>query len=157
MIKRKKIGIFLLLILLVVTIWGIIDNKGPMNVEEYVALGNKMGVKGNHVAAGKAFKDALKIDPYYVPAYLGLGTAYGNSGRGKEAIVILREGIKLSPTHNLVPQMQISIASIAYNKMNDGKTAIQFAKEALQIYTDQGDYVGVALAGQKLKQYDSGL
>ena len=157
MIKRKKIGVFLSLILIVAAIWGIIDNKGSMNVEEYVALGNEMGVKGNHVAASEAFKNALKIDPYYIPAYLGLGTAYGNSGRNKEAIVVLREGIKLNSTHNLVPKMQISIASIAYNKMNDGKTAIQFAKEALQIYTDQGDYAGVALAGQKLKQYDSGL
>jgi len=130
-----------------------------MNVEEYVALGNEMGMKGNHVVAGEAFKNALKIDPYYIPAYFGLGTAYGNSGRGKEAIVVLREGIKLNSIHNLVPQMQISIASIAYNKMNDRKTAIHYAKEALQIYTDQGDYAGVALAGQKLKQYirDSSL
>lgn len=55
-------------------------------VEEYLSLGNTMGINGNHAAAVDSFKKALKIDPYYIPAYLGLGTAYGNSGRIEEAI-----------------------------------------------------------------------
>ena len=113
-----------------------------------------MGIKGNHIKAGEAFKSALKLDPYYIPAYLWLGTAYGNLGRSKEAIEVFREGIKLNSTHNTVPQMQMGIASIAYN-MNDRKTAVLYAKKALQTYTNQGDYLGVALAGQKLKQFDS--
>jgi len=48
--------------------------------------------------------------------------------------------------------MQMGIATIAYDKMNNEEMAVNYVKKALQTYTDQGDYAGVALAGQKLKQ-----
>ena len=82
MAMRKKIFIFVLISLCFAILFKIISGKGSMSVEGYVSLGNEMGVKGKHLEAGKAFKNALKIDPYYIPAYLGLGTAYGNAGRG---------------------------------------------------------------------------
>ena len=47
----------------------------------------------------------------------------------------------------------MNIASLLFYKMNDEKIAIHYLKMALQSYTNQGDYAGVALAGQKLKQY----
>lgn len=123
-----------------------------MNPDDYVSLGNQMGIKGNHIEASKAFKNAVKISSHHIPAYLGLGTAYGNLGRNEEAIEVFKEGIKLNRVHSLVPQMQMGIATIIYDKMRDEKTAVQYVKKALQNYTNQGDYKGVALAGQKLQQ-----
>ena len=93
----------------------------------------------------------MKVDPYYIPAYLGLGIAYGNLGRNKEAVEVFKEGIKLGNVHAFVPQMQMGIATIAYDKMNDDEMALKYVKKALQAYTDQGNYAGVAIAAQKLK------
>ena len=156
MTMKKKIAIFILLVLVCLIALEITTKEKFIDVAEYMAVGNEMGIIGNHVEAGKAFKRALNMDPYYVPAYLGLGIAYANAGRNKEAIEVLKEGIKLNFNHSSVPKMQISIASIAFNRMNDQKTAVQFAKKALQKYTDQRDYAGVALAGHKLKQFNQG-
>ena len=95
---------------------------------------------------------SIKIDPYYIPAYLGLGIAYGNLGRNKDAVDVFKEGIKLDNIHAFVAQMQMGIATIAYDKMNNDEMSIKYVKKALQAYTDQGNYAGVAQAGQKLKQ-----
>ena len=46
----------------------------------------------------------------------------------------------------------MGIATIAFDKMNNDEMAVKYVKKALQTYTDQGNYGGVALAGQKLKQ-----
>ena len=124
----------------------------PMSAVDYVSLGNKMGMNEDHVGASDVFKKSLKVDPYYIPAYLGLGIAYGNLGRNKEAVEVFKEGIKLGNVHTFVPQMQMGIATIAYDKMNNDQMAVKYVKKALQAYTDQGNYAGVALAAQKLKQ-----
>ena len=154
-IKRIYIVIIFCLILASIIAFKARIDKEAMSLEDYVSLGNQMGMTGNHIEASKAFKSAVKINPYYIPAYLGLGTAYGNLDRNKEAIEVFKEGIKLNRVHSFVPQMQMGIATIAYDKMRDGKTAVQYVKKALQNYTNQGDYAGVALAGQKLQQIDS--
>jgi len=143
-----------MILLLIGTVYEINALRARSSAEDYVALGNEMGISGGHIEAVKAFKNALKIDPYYIPAYLGLGMAYGNSGRSNEAIEIFKEGIKLNSTHYSVPQMQMGIALLAYNNLNDVKTAVQYTKKALQIFTDQGNYAGVALAAHRLKQFD---
>ena len=63
---------------------------------------------------------------------------------------LLSNPLLLIPT--FVPQMQVGIATIAYDKMNNDEMAVKYVKKALQTYTDQGNYAGVALARQKLKQ-----
>ena len=123
-----------------------------MSPEDYVFLGNQLGMEGDHVGASKVFKSSLKIDPYFIPAYLGLGIAYGNLERNNDAVDVFKEGIKLGNIHAFVPEMQMGIATIAHDKMNNDEMAVKYVKKALQTYTDQGNYAGVALAGQKLKQ-----
>ena len=152
MTVKRKLGILILLVLIGAVLLEVATKRESIDAEGYVVLANQMGMKGNHLEATEAFKNALKINPNHIPAYLGLGTAYGNMGRHKEAIAIFKQGIQLNSGHRFVPQMQMSIAVIAHN-MKDGKVAVQYAKKALQTYTDQGNYAGVALAGQKLKQF----
>ena len=154
--NRKK---YLWGILILVVIGAIIFQTNPQkpknSPEDFVLLGNQMGVEGNHLEASKAFKNSIRIDPYYIPAYLGLGISYGNLQKNKEAIEVLTEGIKLNQVHSYVPQMQMSIANILYKKMNNKIAAVEYVKKALQNFTYQGNIAGVALAGQKLQQLES--
>ena len=129
--KKYLFGIFVLVLIGVIVFKT--DIQKPVNSpEDLVLLGNQMGVEGNHLEASKAFKNSIRIDPYYMPAYLGLGISYGNLQKNKEAIEVLTEGIKLNQVHSYVPQMQMSIASITYEKINDAKLAVTFLKKALQ-------------------------
>ena len=149
---KKKHFLFLFCFVLGVLILLQVNIEKSMSPEDYVSLGNQLGMVGDHVGASQVFKSSIKIDPYYIPAYLGLGIAYGNLGRNNDAVDVFKEGIKLDNIHAFVPQMQMGIATIAYDKMNNDEMAVRYVKKALQTYTDQGDYAGVALAGQKLKQ-----
>ena len=149
---KKKFFLILFCFALGVFITLQVDNEKPMTPEDFVFLGNQLGMEGDHVGASQVFKSSIKIDPYYIPAYLGLGIAYGNLGRNNDAVKVFKEGIKLNNIHAFVPQMQMGIAAIAHRKMNNDEMAVKYVKKALQTYTDQGNYAGVALAGQKLKQ-----
>ncbi len=154
-IRKKYLwGIFILVIIGVITFQT--NTQKPINSpEDLVLLGNQMGVEGNHLEASKAFKNSIRIDPYYIPAYMGLGISYGNLQKNKEAIDVLTEGIKLNQSHSYVPQMQMNIANILYKKMNNKIAAVVYVKKALQNFTYQGNIAGVALAGQKLQQLES--
>ena len=149
---KKKHFLILFCFVLGVLIVLQVNIEKSMSAENYVSLGNQLGMEGDHAGASQVFKSSIKIDPYYIPAYLGLGIAYGNLGRNNDAVDVFKEGIKLDNIHAFVPQMQMGIATIAYEKMNNDEMAIKYVKKALQAYTDQGNYAGVAQAGQKLKQ-----
>ena len=149
---KKKHFLILFCFVLGVLIVLQVNIEKSMSAENYVSLGNQLGMEGDHAGASQVFKSSIKIDPYYIPAYLGLGIAYGNLGRNKDAVDVFKEGIKLDNIHAFVAQMQMGIATIAYDKMNNDEMAIKYVKKALQAYTDQGNYAGVAQAGQKLKQ-----
>ena len=57
---------------------------------------------------------------------------------------LLSNPLWLIPT--FVPQMQVGIATIAYDKMNNDEMAVKYVKKALQTYADQGNYAGVVIA-----------
>ncbi len=149
--NKKHLGLLLFLIFFALVIFEITSDKA-VSFDEYVSLANQMGMKGDHLSASKTFKKAIDVNPRYIPAYLGLGIAYGNLGRNEEAIEVFKEGIKIDQIHHFAPQMQMGIASIAYDKMHNEEMALKYVKRALQLYTDQGNYAGVASAAQKLKQ-----
>ena len=98
--KKKYVGI--LCVILVGTIALERSTNVAMSPNDYVSLGNQMGMAGDHVGASKFFKNAMRVDPYYVPAYLGLGIAYGNLGKDEDAIEVFKEGIKLDNAHNFI-------------------------------------------------------
>ena len=153
--RKKYLWGILILVIIGVIIFQTNTQKPKNSPEDFVLLGNQMGVEGNHLEASKAFKSSIRIDPYYIPAYLGLGISYGNLQKNKEAIEVFIEGIKLNQVHSYVPQMQMSIANILYKKMNNKIAAVEYVKKALQNFTYQGNIAGVALAGQKLQQLES--
>ena len=74
-----------------------------------------------------------------VGAIIPKGDLYFLSISGKELNV-----------HRFIPQMQIPRLLMANREI-----AVKYVKKALPMYTDQGNYVGVAMAAQKLKQITS--
>lgn len=135
------------------TLWRVATHEEPLHAEDYLQLGIEQGASGKHEDAIEAFKKALNENPNYVAAYLSLGNAYGNTGRYAESIASYKEGIQLNPRHQEVPQMEMNIAWVAH-KMNDNKTAVLYAKKAIQSYTDRNDYAGVAMAGTRLRMIE---
>ena len=150
---KKNIVILITVGVLGVVFWHMATREDPMLAEDYLQLGIERGASGKHGDAIEAFKKALSVNPDYIPAYLSLGNAYGNTGRYKESIASYKEGIQLNPRHPEVPQMEMNIAWVAH-KINDNKTAVLYAKKAIQSYTDRNDYAGVAMAASRLRMIE---
>jgi tetratricopeptide (TPR) repeat protein len=131
-------------------VWETSKLKKIMGAEDYLELGIEKGNLGIHEEAIEFFKKALIKKPNFVPAYLALGNAYGNTNRYQKALNAYKEGIQLNRSHKDVPQMQMNIAWVSH-KVNDDKTAIIFTKKAIQSFTDRNDYAGVAEAGIRLR------
>ena len=131
-------------------VWETTKLKKIMGAEDYLELGIEKGNLGIHEEAIEFFKKALIKKPDFVPAYLALGNAYGNTNRYQKALNAYKEGIQLNRSHKDVPQMQMNIAWVSH-KVNDDKTAIIFTKKAIQSFTDRNDYAGVAEAGIRLR------
>jgi len=131
-------------------VWETSKLKKIMGAEDYLELGIEKGNLGIHKEAIELFKKALIKEPDFVPAYLALGNAYGNTKRYQEALNVYKEGIQLNRSHKDVPRMEMNIAWISH-KVNDDKMAIIFTKKAIQSFTDRNDYAGVAEAGLRLR------
>ena len=153
---KKNISILIILSVIGIIFWSITTHEESISAEEYLQLGIEKGASGKHDDAIETFKKALNVDPNYIAAYLSLGNAYGNTGRYEESIASYKEGIQLNPRHPEVPQMEMNIAWVAY-KMNDKKTAVLYAKKAIQSFTDRNDYAGVAMAGTQLRMIEEKL
>ena len=125
-----------------------------MGAEDYLELGIEKGNLGIHEEAIEFFKKALIKKPDFVPAYLALGNAYGNTNRYQKALNAYKEGIQLNRSHKDVPQMEMNIAWISHT-IHDDKTAILFTKKAIQSFTDRNNYAGVAEAGIRLRMFQN--
>ena len=138
----------------VTVVWQFSTSEKKMDAEDYLDLGIEKGSMGSHYEAIKQFKNALKEDPDFVPAYLALGNAYGNAKKYKDAINAYKEGIQINPRHKYVPQMEMNIAWVSHKNYDD-KTAIIFTKKAIQSFTDRNDYKGVTEAGTRLRLFQN--
>ena len=147
---KKNIWILISLSVIGTIVWTMAIHEESMSAENYLQLGIQMGASGKHEDAIEAFKEALKINPNYIPVYLNLGNAYGNTGRYEKSIAAYKEGIQLNPRHPKAPQMEMNISWVAH-KLKDNKTAVLYAKKAIQSFTDRNDYAGVAMAGSRLR------
>ena len=149
--------VFILIFLgfLGLVVWQTSILEKTMSAEEYLTLGVEKGSMGSHDEAIDFFKKALITNPDFVAAYLALGNAYGNTKNYKGALNAYKEGIQINPLHKDVPRMEMNIAWISH-KIHDHKTAIIFTKKAIQSFTDQNDYEGVAEAGIRLRLFQNG-
>ena len=62
-----------------------------------VNLGNYHSAHGDATAAESAYREALALDPDWVPAYVNLGDLYRQTGRDQDSETVLREGLARLP------------------------------------------------------------
>ena len=49
-------------------------------------------------------------------------------------LIFFKEGIKLDIVYAFVPQMQMGIATIVFDKMNNDEMAVKYVKKGLQTH-----------------------
>lgn len=152
--KKFRILSILFLAVLGTVAWQVSLLEKTMDAEDYLVLGIEKGSIGMHNEAINLFKKALIKNPNFVPAYLALGNAYGNTKRYEDALGAYKEGIQINPLHKDVPQMEMNIAWVSH-EVRDDETAILYTKKAIQSYTDRNDYQGVAEAGIRLRMLEN--
>jgi predicted CXXCH cytochrome family protein len=65
--------------------------------EAHVSLGNFYGARGDFAAAERDYRDAIAIDPAWVPSYVNLADLLRALGRDAEGEAVLAEGIARAP------------------------------------------------------------
>jgi Tfp pilus assembly protein PilF len=65
--------------------------------EARVNLGIFYGNRGDGASAEKELKAAIRLEPFFIPAYVNLADLYRATSRDPEGEQILREGLKLAP------------------------------------------------------------
>lgn len=65
--------------------------------ESHMNIGNLYATRGEAVAAEKAFRQSLALDPEFGPAYANLADLYRAQGMEKESRALLEQGLSVSP------------------------------------------------------------
>ncbi|MBQ0721053.1 MAG: tetratricopeptide repeat protein [Gammaproteobacteria bacterium] len=104
---------------------------------------------GNVVAAEKAYQQALRIEPHYVPALLNMADLYRGTGREAQAADLLKRALKMTPDSGAV---QHSYALLLIRK-GDYQAALPHLKLAIEQTDAQARYAYVyAVALDELGQ-----
>lgn len=110
-----------------------------------------------NIKATKDYEKAIKINPEYVEAYIGLGHVKMHQGRNElnQALTIFLKAINLQPDNS---QALFYIALI-YNRKENSEKAIEYYKKCI---ATKGDYLPVAyrsLSGlyYKMKRYNDAI
>ena len=117
--------------------------------ESHMNIGVIQGLRGQLDAAEAAYREALRIAPWFVPAYVNLADVQRRRGNDDEAAALLREALQIEPEEATV-QHALGLALIRQRRIPE---AIEWLASAarLQPLNAQFAYVyGVAMnsAGQ---------
>src|SRR5262249_28741067 len=83
-------------------------------------------------AAQAQFIEALKLDPAYAKAYLGLAIAFKEAGRAAEAVAPLRRAVELRPDEvEALDELALILATHPDERVRDGGQAVKLAERAV--------------------------
>jgi adenylate cyclase len=119
-----------------------LDDKDPV---AYFALGRVTMMRGEHDAAIAALETTLALNPSFAQAYHGLGFALALAGRLEEAVEMFDKAERLSPFDPLLWAFTIT-HGLACILARDNKTALQLARQTLQIPRASGYWPHAVLA-----------
>ena len=88
----------------------------PLKLGAYNNLGNLLKDEGDLKSAEKAYKAALKIDPYFGVGHYNLGLTLKAAGNLADAIAYYRQAIKINPEHAEAHQ-NLAVALLKIGKM----------------------------------------
>ena len=92
----------------------------------YNNLGNLLKDEGDLKSAEKAYKAALKIDPYFGVGHYNLGLTLKAAGNLADAIAYYRQAIKINPEHAEAHQ-NLAVALLKIGKMPESLAEFQRA------------------------------
>ena len=70
----------------------------PPSARQSVEIGNFYFRRKDYRGALSRFEEAAKDDPYYAPAYLGMGKVYEKTGRKRKALAAYRKYLDALPS-----------------------------------------------------------
>lgn len=92
----------------------------PPSARQSVEVGNFYFRRKDYRGALSRYEEAARDDPYYAPAYLGLGKVYEKTGRKREALAAYRKYLDALPSqkqadeaknvHKAIRQLERQIA-----------------------------------------------
>ncbi|MGA8184909.1 MAG: tetratricopeptide repeat protein [Terriglobia bacterium] len=92
----------------------------PPSARQSVEIGNFYFRRKNYRGALSRFEEAAKDDPYYAPAYLGMGKVYEKTGRKRKALAAYHQYLNALPSqkqadeakdvHKAIRQMERQLA-----------------------------------------------
>ena len=92
----------------------------------------------------EAYLNAIRIDPIFIPARVNLSEFYYQSGRIKEAVPILREGVELQPKDGFAHEA-FGRFLVRNKEYSEGMSHIATAVELLPDRADLRYFLGVGL------------
>jgi len=97
--------------------------------EEQMNLGMYYLNRGDRVAAEKAYRNALKLSPLFVPAMLNLADMYRASGMDEQAEPLLLRATTLAPSE-ASPLHALGLLKVRQGKLEEALVWLQKAAEA---------------------------
>lgn len=101
-----------------------------------VNLGNFNAAKGETQAAETAYRQALELDPHWLPAYVNLADFYRETNRDAEGDAVLQKGLGQNPDNAM---LLYDLGLLEIRRKNIG-TALQYLKRAVDLAPDQSHY-----------------
>ncbi len=98
--------------------------------------GNILSYQGKHSEAEQAYKQSLRIDPYFPTAYLNLADLYRKIGDEQKAMQTLELGLETIPNNGL---MAYSIG-LVHIRAKESQQAIDNFKKATELEPDNANF-----------------
>lgn len=128
------------------SLWGQVLYVGPSKIA-HNNLANVLVGRGQLDRAIDHYREALRIDPDYVPAYNNLGLALAARGELETAIEYYRQALRIYPAY---AEAHANLATALLNR-GELETAIDHYRKALQLNpadANAHNNLGLALASQ---------
>jgi Flp pilus assembly protein TadD len=86
--------------------------------EARVTLGAFYGNRGDAAKAEEGIKAAIRLEPFFLPAYVNLADLYGVRGRDSDGERILRDGLKVAPKSAILHHA-LGLAPVRLKRSNE--------------------------------------
>jgi tetratricopeptide (TPR) repeat protein len=123
------------IIVLMICVIGMTNNAGAQSVDELIASGTKLNLKGNYEEALALFNQAIALDEGQMDAYLKRAFAYSALNRYQEAILDYNKIIATNPNAVLA---YISRGSV-YNKLEQYQEAIEDFTQVINLQPENSE------------------
>jgi tetratricopeptide (TPR) repeat protein len=103
-----------------------LNNERP---ESHVNIGNLRRMQGRFELAEPAYRQALALNPSFVPAYANLADLYREGKRESDAEAVLREGLEAIPDDAYLHH-SLGLALVRQNRLQDALPELKIAADS---------------------------